>query len=239
MSAPTRTVLAQLRLVPRVPLAKRFATSPPTSETEPWPQRTPLGDYYTSILHDPIPYAFSHKPEEPPSTADPSVRPRQKRPIPAPAKTQPPPPPQTAQEKARLIFGSRLLGPAEKANKLALKQAKSSYVAGVLVPPRPEEPDNCCMSGCVNCVWDMYREDMEEWSAKKNESLLRLESSGGILDAAVGGPEASRPSMVDSKIAKDLWDDEVYQGVPVGIKEFMKQEKRLKEKHAREGTLGG
>lgn len=42
----------------------------------------------------------------------------------------------------------------------------------------------------------------------------------------------------NAKIAKDLWDDEVYQTVPVGIREFMKQEKRLKERHEREGTSG-
>lgn len=41
-----------------------------------------------------------------------------------------------------------------------------------------------------------------------------------------------------NKIAKDLWEDELYKNVPVGIREFMKQEKRLKEKQERAGTLG-
>jgi hypothetical protein len=31
----------------------------------------------------------------------------------------------------------------------------------------------------------------------------------------------------------------VFKGVPVGILEFMKQEKRLKERHAKEGSSGG
>lgn len=43
----------------------------------------------------------------------------------------------------------------------------------------------------------------------------------------------------DGKTTRDLWDEELYKNVPVGIREFMKQEKKLKEKHAREGTLGG
>jgi hypothetical protein len=43
----------------------------------------------------------------------------------------------------------------------------------------------------------------------------------------------------EGRIAKDFWDEELYKNVPVGIREFMKQEKRLKEKHLREGTVGG
>lgn len=30
---------------------------------------------------------------------------------------------------------------------------KGTIVAGVRIPPKPLEPDNCCMSGCVNCTW--------------------------------------------------------------------------------------
>lgn len=121
-----------------------------------------------------------------------------------------------------------------------MKQARSTYVAGVLVPPRPEEPDNCCMSGCVNCVWDRFREDMEEWSAKKNEAQARLKAGSGTVNSDGAGSETNwTVSAGNDTITEDMWHDEVYQGVPVGFREFMKQEKRLKEKHAREGTVGG
>ncbi|KAK8922121.1 hypothetical protein H634G_00274 [Metarhizium anisopliae BRIP 53293] len=253
MPASARTATSRLRLVPRIaaPARRSLATSTASAKDEQWPQRTPLGAYYASILRDPIPYPFSHKPEEPPSTADPSVLPPHRRPATTATTTTPPargpepttPPPQTAQEKARIIFGSRLLGPAEQAGRLASKQAKSTYVAGVLVPPQPEEPDNCCMSGCVNCVWERYREDMEEWTASKREAERRLLQAGSRTVGAAdgGGSETSwsAPAVGSGKIAKDMWDDEVYRGVPVGIREFMKQEKRLKERHAREGTVGG
>lgn len=126
---------------------------------------------------------------------------------------------------------------------MATKQAHSTYIAGVLVPPQPEEPDNCCMSGCVNCVWDRYREDMEEWTAKKNEAQQRLSATTTEPDAAAAskGHEAewTAPKVDSPKIAKDMWDDDVFGNVPVGIREFMKQEKRLKEQHEREGTVGG
>jgi len=60
------------------------------------------------------------------------------------------------------------------------------------------------------------------------------------MDDDGGGSEANWDAVEpSSKIAKDLWDDELYRNLPVGIREFMKQEKRLKLKHEREGTVGG
>ncbi|KAG5977048.1 hypothetical protein E4U55_007080 [Claviceps digitariae] len=278
MSAPTRIVTSRLRLVPpRLAASTRFFTASCSSFQElQWPQRMPLGDYYTSILRDPVLLNGPHveKSEEPPRTADPSAQPsvattahtrseaddtkssssdKNKKPASArtstPATTNSSSPPAsrepTPQEKARIIFGSRLLGPADEADKLAVKQARSTYVAGVLVPPQPEEPDNCCMSGCVNCVWDRFREDMEEWTAKKHEAHARASSTAGTVEAMNGdghgrSSETSRAvSGEKDKTAEDTWDEEVYRNVPVGFREFMKQEKRLKEKHAREGTIGG
>ncbi|KAI0401101.1 oxidoreductase-like protein [Xylaria palmicola] len=184
------------------------------------------------------------------------------------ATTVPPQPtaePATAQEKARIIFGSRLAGPAERADRLQSIRDRSVVVAGVLVPPRPEEPDNCCMSGCVNCVWDQYRDELEEWAAASTRAEASLQT-GRAQGAGVGSsssaegttPAAPAGSMDDDgsgsetnrrteelaktdrpKIAKDLWDDDLYSNVPVGIREFMKHEKKLKKKHEEEGTLGG
>jgi hypothetical protein len=42
-----------------------------------------------------------------------------------------------------IIFGSRLAGPATKP---APSPEEIRIVEGIKVPPRPEEPDNCCMS---------------------------------------------------------------------------------------------
>jgi hypothetical protein len=172
-----------------------------------------------------------------------------------------------------VIFGTPLAGPAERAEKLAKLRQESTLIAGVLVPPKPEEPDNCCMSGCVNCVWDRYRDEMEDWALADAEAKRRLAAEREVAAAAGRGANvgadanlAKRPpttsrtdhaavSMDDDgggsdtnwdipsappspKIAKDFWDDDLYKNVPVGIREFMKQEKRLKEKHAREATSG-
>ncbi|KAK7942631.1 uncharacterized protein PG986_011744 [Apiospora aurea] len=174
--------------------------------------------------------------------------------------------PATAQEKAKIIFGTRLAGPIERAERLRALQSRSSLIGGVLVPPRPEEPDNCCMSGCVNCVWDQYRDDMEEWASASAAAEKRLQEQQeppeaiGSVSAAKGtkgsdGAGASQPShgkttsMEDDgggshtlrqpEISKNMWDEDLYKDIPVGIREFMKTEKKLKTRHHEEGSVGG
>jgi len=201
------------------------------------------------------------KDDKPPSPATSSRKQKSSVLAPPPSQeTSPPiptPPPSSAEAQARVIFGSRLQGPAERAERLAEQRKRSSLVAGVLVPPRPNEPDNCCMSGCVNCVWDRYREEMEEWASAHAEAERRLRSQeAGTASASAAGPSTELagvsmdddgggsdsnwgPVSDDGKIAKDLWDEDLYKNLPVGIREFIKQEKRLKLKHQREGTTGG
>ncbi|KAI0186268.1 oxidoreductase-like protein [Xylaria flabelliformis] len=257
-------------------------------------QAMPIGPYYESMLKKPQPIPKT-KPEEPPVSSPKSPRSSSKKAAQKAAKedassssssgtikttssvttnTVPPQPtsePSTAQEKARIIFGSRLAGPAEqRADRLQSIRDRSVRVAGVLVPPRPEEPDNCCMSGCVNCVWDRYRDDMEEWAAAsaRAEEALQAERARGresVVDVDAAAGEASVSAALSSvdddgggsetnwgteqemakrkktdrpKIAKDLWDDDLYTNIPVGIREFMKHEKKLKKKHEEEGTFG-
>ncbi|KAK3503804.1 oxidoreductase-like protein [Neurospora crassa] len=208
----------------------------------------------------------------------------------------------------RIIFSASLTSEARRAERLASIRSQSKLIAGVLVPPRPEEPENCCMSGCINCVWDMYRDEMEAWATATAEAEQRLAAQQAGLGeegvvAATGAVEAggsrqtpstststaagdgqeqqtivkgteltgTAHSVVDQRGAVSMdddgggsssnwdfgtaqspatgtagttktltstWDDNLYKNVPVGIREFMKQEKRLKEKHAREGTVG-
>lgn len=154
--------------------------------------------------------------------------------------------------KARVVFGSRLAGPAERRQ---TKDRQSQVIAGVRVPPKPVEPDNCCMSGCVNCVWDVYRDDVEEWATmkKKADRALAAELRRGGTGIMLGeGKKNATHTMVsmddDGGGSETNWgnaelgtdaNEEIFEGIPVGIREFMKQEKRLKEKHMREGSIGG
>ncbi|WP_415822125.1 oxidoreductase-like domain-containing protein [Bordetella tumbae] len=31
------------------------------------------------------------------------------------------------------------------------------------VPPTPPSPNECCQSGCIPCVYDMYNDEMETY----------------------------------------------------------------------------
>lgn len=160
---------------------------------------------------------------------------------------EPPPPesvPKTQKEqtleKARIVFGSKLAGPAERRKEI---DAASQVIAGVTVPPKPAEPDNCCMSGCVNCVWELYRDDMEEWAEKSAQARAAMQArrqngagsgqmvAGSGVPSHVatsmdddGGGSESNWGMEDGKNTSSLFDD-----IPVGIREFMRTEKKLKQ----------
>ncbi|KAL0933818.1 oxidoreductase-like protein [Colletotrichum truncatum] len=224
MATPGR-LLPRLRpLVPRIARTPRNAFITSQAQTPPDPiepskaQAHPLGAYYESILTNPQPIP-AEKPEEPPSSS--TIKQEQQGP---------------------------LAGPAERKQRLEDLRRRSTRVAGVLIPPRPDEPDNCCMSGCVNCVWDRFREEMEEWSAANAEAQMKLREQQKAKDGVAadtmsmdddGGGSETNWVPKDPKIAKDMWDEKLYGDIPVGIREFMKTEKKLKVMHEKEGTVGG
>ena len=103
------------------------------------------------------------------------------------------------------------------------------------------------MSGCVNCVWDVYREDFEEWAAKSQEAKAKMKAQR-MEKGEEGAPAHVASSMDDDGGGSEaLWDTasegageklDPYENLPVEIREFMRVEKMLKEKHAKEGTKG-
>ncbi|KAK3118024.1 hypothetical protein LTR53_000061 [Teratosphaeriaceae sp. CCFEE 6253] len=165
-----------------------------------------------------------------------------------PAKQQPSDPMQEEKlAKFRTIFGSsRHTEPEERKRAI---ESRSELVAGVLVPPKPEEPENCCMSGCANCVWDLFRDDMEEWAAKTVEARaqtaeqkLRGQASG-LEGQGAGLPSHAVTSMDDDGGGSETaWSadggPDLFADIPVGIREFMKTEKKLKLKKQAEKAGG-
>ncbi|KAM0703725.1 hypothetical protein Q7P35_009664 [Cladosporium inversicolor] len=160
-------------------------------------------------------------------------------PVQSVTKTVPPPPipppaerPLTGPEeqalKAQTIFGSR--DPNER--EAELKKA-STTIAGVLVPPKPEEPDNCCMSGCVNCVWDRYRDELEDWAAASAEARQKLQAQRAAASQAATSMDDDGGGS-ETNWEEDTGEKDLFEGLPVGIREFMKIEKRLKEQHKEE-----
>ncbi|OCL08742.1 hypothetical protein AOQ84DRAFT_397756 [Glonium stellatum] len=194
-------------------------------------QAKPIEGFYAELLAQPL------------SKTQPAT---QTSPTPPPPESLPKTQKEETLEKARIVFGSRLAGPAERKAEI---QAASRNIAGIIVPPRPSEPDNCCMSGCVNCVWDLYRDELEDWAAKSAEARAALQAqraSGqgtGSTVAEEGTPQHAATSMDDDgggsetnwSSALGTGNEDLFGDIPVGIREFMRTEKNLKLKHMQKG----
>jgi hypothetical protein len=160
--------------------------------------------------------------------------------------------PEEAALKAQMLFGKPTDAETRQAERDAELKKLSTNIAGVLVPPRPEEPDNCCMSGCVNCVWDRYRDELEDWAAASAEAREKMKAQRAKEKPASGmSQEGGTPSHVMSSMDDDgggsetNWEaadpdegKDLFEGVPVGIREFMKIEKRLKEQQKKSQSAG-
>lgn len=196
------------------------------------PQALPLKGYYAMILNQPTKY---------------SGRAATSRPTPEPIASATPVEPQTPQERMAIVFGTRLAGPGRSSRYNPGEQPASAWktINGVPIPPQPEEPDNCCMSGCVHCVWDDFRDEMEDWGVRittakakggpekgtqdmRSAPRAEVNSASGSMDDDGGGSEANWPMPTQ--------DQDLFANIPVGIREFMKTEKKLKVKHQKEAA---
>ena len=86
----------------------------------------------------------------------------------------------------------------------------------------------------MHCVWDVYREEVEEWAARRKEresaGILRVADGGGD-EGAVGDLEGMGSEFEGAA----LREKGLFENVPVGIREFMATEKKLGEKRGEKG----
>ncbi|EGE84917.1 hypothetical protein BDDG_07862 [Blastomyces dermatitidis ATCC 18188] len=238
-------------------------------------QAYPLQGYYLEILSNPYSQHPARRtrpplPEEkmsPPEVVD-------------NAKTQSPESARepTPAERMGIVFGTRLAGPGYAGSSgrydPGSRTPESTWrvIYGIPIPPRPQEPDNCCMSGCVHCVWDDYRDDVEGWAErvreakrkgkqlKKERRKRKAKGKKGAIIAEKGGDivavgeirhkprkevESASMSMDDDGGGSEVnWasangngigdlDDDLFADIPVGIREFMRIEKKLRERRSR------
>ncbi|PYH47244.1 uncharacterized protein BP01DRAFT_372562 [Aspergillus saccharolyticus JOP 1030-1] len=147
-----------------------------------------------------------------------------------------------------IVFGTRLAGPGRTSryDPGAAPDATWKTINGVAIPPRPEEPDNCCMSGCVHCVWDDYRDELEEWAARLAQAKVKGSSTNNGRDqrqtprsevnAASGSMDDDGGGSETSWTLPDSTEEDLFANIPVGIREFMKTEKKLKQQKLQEGA---
>ncbi|KAJ6084410.1 hypothetical protein N7486_011210 [Penicillium sp. IBT 16267x] len=201
-------------------------------------QAYPLSGYYSLILKSKSPYLGQA------TTTQPRTPPPEDKSAPTTMSEA-----KTPQEQMSIVFGSRLAGPGRQSRYNPGEMPPESQwrtINGVPIPPRPEEPENCCMSGCVHCVWDDFRDEMEEWAARAAKAKAKggpekgtadmrtaprreVDAASQSMDEDGGGSEANWPAPSQ--------DEDLFANIPVGIREFMKTEKRLRAKHQKEATV--
>jgi hypothetical protein len=105
------------------------------------------------------------------------------------------------------------------------------------------------MSGCVNCVWDMYQEELEEWAVAATKAKVALVAQSKAEEPAKRRGRRKKTAVEEGTMSMDddgggsetNWDsqledagksqEELMKGIPIGIREFMRTEKMLKKRH--------
>ncbi|KAH7921831.1 hypothetical protein BV22DRAFT_994447, partial [Leucogyrophana mollusca] len=99
---------------------------------------------------------------------------------------------------------------------------KNTTFSGFIIPEEPKPPadDECCMSGCAICVYDLYEDSLTAYK----ESVASLRSSL----VASGIPEYEWPSNIRHPV-KEPGEKKTN----VSLSAFEEMERALREKRAR------
>jgi aarF domain-containing kinase len=111
---------------------------------------------------------------------------------------------------------------------------------GVAVPIKPSPPgaEDCCMSGCAVCVYDLYADDLRDYRESltvAREKILNLDPplKDSEWDTSILGPRPSRESASDTRTAEERVQQEVDDLIgqlDPSMKAFLQLERSLKQK---------
>ncbi|ODV59779.1 Dpc25p ASCRUDRAFT_27091, partial [Ascoidea rubescens DSM 1968] len=157
---------------------------------------------------------------------------------------------ETAEERMKKVFGvPHKKGEIPKTTSRFQSSSDISLnIAGVIVPSKPIEPDNCCMSGCVNCVWELFNDDLKNWKRKREKAAIALKKKGGIwpinfdppihllntenIPKELRGSTAQTPAQKLVQREQDEIDNDAYSLMPVSLRVFADLQRKLKSKSA-------
>ncbi|GJJ72179.1 hypothetical protein EMPS_04536 [Entomortierella parvispora] len=106
---------------------------------------------------------------------------------------------------------------------LSRSSADSTNYHGFAIPIKPTPPgaEDCCMSGCAHCIYDIYEDDRQEYKRKLAVVLTEIEKTG------LAPPPNLTPSANSKGSGTNSKDDEDRDMDP-GMKAFLELERKLK-----------
>ncbi|KAH3666484.1 hypothetical protein OGAPHI_003480 [Ogataea philodendri] len=137
-----------------------------------------------------------------------------------------------------IIFGFSGKNKSTKSSRRDVSyRAIQRNIAGVTVPKQPIEPDNCCMSGCANCVWELYNEDLQEWKQITKRAVNNLMAQGDNIKEKWPADFDPPPAYLPEKyIPDELKQNGITRKkeveMPLGLQVFADLEKKLKSKRS-------
>lgn len=143
----------------------------------------------------------------------------------------------STEEGIAKLFGGRLKGEV-RVSSSRLIMGEPRVIAGIKVPDKPQVPENCCMSGCINCVWETYYDDIYDWEEKQKLAAMSLVKKGGVWPADFHPPvQYLKPENLPESLRNNAgvlkrsrlgeWNK-----VPVEMRVFAEFEKKIKGKRA-------
>ncbi|KAK8847578.1 hypothetical protein IAR55_005437 [Kwoniella newhampshirensis] len=123
--------------------------------------------------------------------------------------------------------------PGPKKEEERKRRKKEMIVLGIPVPPKPVPPgeEECCMSGCINCVYTIYSSELEEYTAAIDQARSALESAH--VDLAEW-PEELRKGSGESVRSRE--EEKGAEGMDASMSAFLALENKLKKKQAPESS---
>ncbi|CAO1632189.1 unnamed protein product [Sympodiomycopsis kandeliae] len=117
-------------------------------------------------------------------------------------------------------------------------EKKAHTIRGVAIPMKPSPPgsEDCCMSGCARCVYDLYKEDLEDYqevlTVVRNKLLNELGVKEEEWDADLLGkyPSSNSKDTGSTTRSADEEVDAVIAGLDPTMKAFLEMERKLKKK---------